>query len=115
MKIEINTDDSCKFCKEGIKHLKKLWKRNRDAYACYILHPLPKTDKDFLGRKIKGIVLTPDYNTEGHLTHWHVWLNLSGYVTKPIHILLLADTEANVCLIQSDLIALSLRRVHNAM
>lgn len=74
--IKINIDDDCKFCKEGLAYLKKLYKPNKKAYGCFILHPISRLikEKRDLGEqdKIKGITFTPDYNSSGHLTHFHI-------------------------------------------
>lgn len=74
LKFEI--DEDCKHCKEVLKYLKELKKRNEKAYGPYILHPISKFIKE--GRdlgsedRIPGITLTPDYNSLGYLTHFHV-------------------------------------------
>ena len=72
--MEINIDESCKHCKKGLMYLKKLNKQNKKAYMNFILHPIPKSDEEFKKRRIKGIVLSPDYNSSGHLTHFHILL-----------------------------------------
>ena len=72
MEVKIEIDDSCKHCKSGLAYLKKLYRQNKNAYMGFIIHPTPKSDKEMMEKKIKGIVLTPDYNSEGHLTHFHI-------------------------------------------
>ncbi len=74
--IKINIDDDCKHCKEGLKYLEKLQKRNKNAYMGVILNPISrfiKRGRD-LGEedRIKGIILRPDYNALGFLTHFHI-------------------------------------------
>ena len=76
MEIKINIDESCKHCKEGLVYLKKLYKRNKNAYGSFILHPISRLikEKRDLGEedKINGINLIPDYNSSGYLTHFHI-------------------------------------------
>lgn len=76
MEIKIQIDESCKHCKDGLKYFRKLHKQNKKAYGGYILHPISRLikEKRDLGEKdrIKGILLTPDYNSAGHLTHFHI-------------------------------------------
>lgn len=74
LKFEIN--EKCKHCKDNLKYLKKILKRNKKAYGSFILHPISrfiKRGRD-LGEedRILGIILRPDYNSEGHLTHFHI-------------------------------------------
>lgn len=74
--IEIPIDNECKYCKEALKYFKKLHKRNTNAYMQYIIKPITKFFKR--GRdlneedRIKGIFISPDYNSEGYLTHFHM-------------------------------------------
>lgn len=70
--IEIQIDDSCKLCKEGLKYFRKLHKQNKKAYMNVEIHPTPKSDEDLMKRIIWGLILTPDYNSAGHLTHFHI-------------------------------------------
>ena len=74
--IKIQIDESCKHCKKGLAYLNKLYKRNKNAYGSFILHPISRLikEKRDLGEqdRIKGITLRPDYNSEGHLTHFHI-------------------------------------------
>ncbi len=49
----------------------RIWCKNCDNQG-HINHPTPKSDKEMMENKIKGIILTPDYNSAGHLTHFHV-------------------------------------------
>jgi len=74
--IKIQIDETCKHCKKGLIYLKKLYKRNKNAYGTFILHPISKLikEKRDLGEqdRIKGIILRPDYNSEGYLTHFHI-------------------------------------------
>ncbi len=72
MEIKIEIDDSCKHCKKALVYLNKLYQRNKNAYMGFIIHPTPKSDKEMMDKKIKGITLTPDYNSAGHLTHFHI-------------------------------------------
>ena len=76
MEIKIQIDDTWKLCKKGLKYLEKLYKRNKNAYAGYILHPISRFIKrgTDLGEedRIKGLMLRPDYNSHGHLTHFHI-------------------------------------------
>jgi len=74
--IKIQIDESCNHCKKGLAYLKKLYQRNKNAYGTFILHPISRLikEKRDLGEqdRIKGIILRPDYNSEGHLTHFHI-------------------------------------------
>ena len=74
--IKIQINESCKYCKKGLTYLKKLYKRNKNAYGTFILHPISRLikEKRDLGEqdRIKGLILRPDYNSEGHLTHFHI-------------------------------------------
>lgn len=74
--ITINIDESCKHCKEALKYFEELHKQNKKAYGSFILHPVSRfiKEKRDLGEqdRIKGLLLTPDYNSEGHLTHFHL-------------------------------------------
>jgi len=63
MKIEIWLDKDCKFCKDGIKYFKKLHKQNKKVYMHYNM-------EDF--SPIDSILLVPDFNSEGHLTNFHI-------------------------------------------
>jgi len=69
-------DDNCKHCKKGLSYLKKLYKKNKNAYGGYILHPVSRfiKEKRDLGEqdRIKGLKLIPNYNSSGHLTHFHM-------------------------------------------
>lgn len=76
MEIKIQINEGCKHCKEALKYFDKLHKQNKKAYAGYILHPISKFVKRGrdLGEedRIKGLLLRPDYNSLGHLTHFHI-------------------------------------------
>lgn len=72
MEIEINIDEDCKICKKALKHFNKLHKRNKNAYASFIIRPLPKSNEEWVKNKIKGLTLIPDYNSSGYLTHFHI-------------------------------------------
>jgi len=82
MEIKINIDGNCKHCKKGLNYLKKLYKRNKNAYGGFILHPISRLikEKRDLGEKdrIKGIKLIPDYNSSGYLTHFHIEEDKNG-------------------------------------
>ncbi|MFX0133350.1 MAG: hypothetical protein ACFFDN_06890 [Candidatus Hodarchaeota archaeon] len=60
--IKIFINDSCGYCKKALKYFNSLHKRKKGAYMHYT--------KDF--EIINGISITPDYNSEGHLTHFHI-------------------------------------------
>ena len=68
MEIKIKIDSSCKHCKAGLVYFKKLHKQNKNAYLGYKIKPNSKGEQE----AINGIVLTPDYNSCGHLTHFHI-------------------------------------------
>lgn len=76
MELKIQIDESCKHCKKSLSYLKKLYRRNKKAYGDFILHPISKFIKRGrdLGEedRIKGLILRPDYNSEGYLTHFHL-------------------------------------------
>lgn len=63
MKIEINIDEYCVHCKEGLKYFKELQKKHPNCYANMNM-------KEWT--YIAGLYLTPDYNSCGHLTHFHL-------------------------------------------
>jgi len=73
MKLEIEIDKSCKNCKKGLIYFRKLHKQNKKAYMNVILHPIPKSDEELKKRRIKVVVLSPDYNAMGHLIHFHIF------------------------------------------
>ncbi|GEM_PF-6038525 len=58
-----NGDFSCKYCQEALKYYKKLLKRHKGYYGTVNIKKQ---------EKIKGIVLRPDYNSNGILNHWHI-------------------------------------------
>lgn len=62
--LSINIDDSCNHCKKGLKYLQKLFKKNRNAYGNMILIGT--------AQEIKGLIISPDYNSKGYLTHFHI-------------------------------------------
>ena len=72
MEIKIEIDDTCKHCKSGLNYFKKLNKQNKDNYMGIKLFPVVHKDEDLIKRILKGIVLTPNYNSCGHLTHFHI-------------------------------------------
>jgi len=84
MEITINIDEHCKHCKEALKYLKKLYKRNKKAYMNYILSPVSRflKEKRDIGEqdRIRSLILSPDYNSEGYLTHFH--LNIEEELTE---------------------------------
>ena len=67
--IKIQIDESCNSCKKGLIYLEKLYKKNKNVYGNFVFNPVSKKVKN---KRINGIVLTPDYNSEGHLTHFHI-------------------------------------------
>jgi len=79
MKIEIWLDKDCKLCKDGIKYFKKLHKQNKEVYMHYNIKTFSPID---------SILLTPDFNSEGHLTHFHI-----GRLDKKTIIHLLREME----------------------
>lgn len=72
MEVKIQISESCKKCKEAFKYFKKLHRQNKKAYGGFIIKPTPKSDKEFMSNRIRGLILTPDYNSGGHLTHFHM-------------------------------------------
>lgn len=76
MELKIQIDETCEQCQVGLKYLKKLQKRNKKAYGCFILHPIERFSKRGrdLGEedRIQGLELIPDYNHSGYLTHFHI-------------------------------------------
>lgn len=64
MELKFNIDENCDHCKQGIAYFKSLHKQNKKAYANLNL----ETKK-----LINTIVLSPDYNCSGHLTHFHIF------------------------------------------
>lgn len=63
MEIKININEDCAECKKGLKYFKSLNKRHKDIYANMNM----KTYKF-----IEGISLSPVFNSEGYLTHFHI-------------------------------------------
>jgi hypothetical protein len=63
MEMNITIDENCKHCKKSLKYLKSLYKLNKSYYA-------NRNMKDFT--LIDGLILIPDYNSQGHLTHFHL-------------------------------------------
>lgn len=75
MEIKIQVSENCEICKEGLKFFKELNKRHPDYYANMNI-------KNY--ELIEPILLIPDYNCMGYLTHFHIAKgsedNLSGMV-----------------------------------
>ena len=61
--IKFEIDSECRYCKEGLKYLKELEKRHPDCYASMNI----KTHQ-----YLPSLILRPDYNASGYLTHWHI-------------------------------------------
>ena len=72
MEVKIEIDDSCKHCKKGLAYFKLLHKQNKNNYMGIKLLPFVKKDEDLVKRIITPIVLRPNYNSAGHLTHFHI-------------------------------------------
>lgn len=53
----------CRRCYSALGYLNKISKSNPDCYAAKNL----KT-----GKQIFGVVISPDFNASGHVTHWHI-------------------------------------------
>lgn len=74
--LNIKIDLNCEHCKKALKYYKKLLKRNKNAYGPFILHSISRfiKEKRDLGEqdRIKGLILIPDYNSNGYLTHFHI-------------------------------------------
>ena len=72
MELKFEIDESCKMCRKTLKHWKLLHKRNRNAYGGFVINLHPKTDKELYENRVDGIILRPDYNYMGYLTHFHI-------------------------------------------
>ena len=56
-KLEIWYDESCEHCKESFKIMASIEKRHERCYS---------------GMHSNRVILVPDYNAEGHMTHYHI-------------------------------------------
>jgi hypothetical protein len=63
MEIKIDIDESCKKCREALKYFKGLHTQNKDVY-------MNMNMKEYT--LIDGLYLTPDFNSCGNLTHFHI-------------------------------------------
>lgn len=63
MEISFEIDGTCETCKQGLEHRESLKKQNKKAYGTY---------ERGKSKAIPAIVLRPDYNAYGNLTHWHI-------------------------------------------
>ena len=61
-------DSSCSFCKKEIKKINEYFK-NLNTKEVYMNVFMRGENK---GKKLPSIKLTPDYNSAGILTHWHI-------------------------------------------
>ena len=87
MDIKVNLDESCKNCKIGLKYFKELHKRHKNHYA-------------FLNMKsympIASILITPDYNCSGHLTHFHISKADKKFLEKYLARTIVMEKEAKL-------------------
>jgi len=63
--FKVRIDGSCKLCQEAIRRIREIEQMQitlRRAHMDMKLRKRPKL----------RIILTPDYNANGWLTHWHV-------------------------------------------
>lgn len=65
--IKFNLDPNCKICKESIElyenYIKNVVQRKKRYGTSF-----SEGNREF----IKPIVIRPDYNSAGYLTHWHI-------------------------------------------
>jgi hypothetical protein len=61
--IRIDIDESCEYCNRGLAYLKELKKHHPGCYGTRILDT---------GKYVPGLLLLPDYNSFGILTHFHI-------------------------------------------
>jgi|LGOV01.1.fsa_nt_gb hypothetical protein len=65
--VKFRIDSSCSLCKEHIEKIKEYFgSQRKDAYINEYLRGSKK------GKKLGSIKITPDFNSCGHLTHWHI-------------------------------------------
>lgn len=61
--IKIWLDPDCTFCQKVYQYFRELEQQHPNHYC----------DQDMKsGKHLLGIILRPDYNSCGHLTHWHL-------------------------------------------
>ncbi len=60
--ITIDVNENCALCKQALAQFDGWLGRHRGRYM----------GKDEQGNSIPGVVLTPDYNASGFLTHYHL-------------------------------------------
>jgi hypothetical protein len=87
MKIEIEINESCKNCKKELKYFKLLQKRHKSFYANMDM----KTYK-----LLTGILLNPDFNSEGYLTHFHIIKADKDNLLKTIKAIETSEHESEV-------------------
>lgn len=87
MKIEIEINESCKICKKELKYFKLLQKRHKGFYANMDM----KTYK-----LLNGIILSPDYNSEGYLTHFHITQASKEHLLKVIKAIEISEHESEL-------------------
>jgi len=63
MAITIDIDENCASCQDGLSYFEELQYRHERHYGSLNLD----TQK-----RLPGILLTPDYNSFGILTHFHI-------------------------------------------
>ena len=83
--ITINIDDEyCKNCKKEIEYLKELQKQHKDVYM---------NMKNY--KFLDGIYLSPDFNSAGHLTHWHIQKADKSFLQTMIKIIESQEKESD--------------------
>jgi len=68
LNINLDLQTTCSFCKQGIKYFKELLRRHKECYGSYNI------EKKYY---LKSLILRPDYNSGGYLTHWHIEIDNS--------------------------------------
>jgi hypothetical protein len=61
--VEFSFDMDCELCAKGLAKLDELQKRHEGAYGNRWIKN---------GRRVGSVTLTPDYNSCGHCTHFHI-------------------------------------------
>ena len=59
--MEFIIDENCEICQKGLDRMAEI----KSLKNCW-------SGQDGKGKPIKGVILTPDFNRHGVLTHWHI-------------------------------------------
>lgn len=82
--LVVPIDDGCEHCKKALRYFTDLHKNNDKAYGGFILHPIERfieEGRDLDDRdRIPGVIIRPDYNSAGHLVHFHIEIEKKEWV-----------------------------------